>query len=166
MAPHEFWGCFAPREAKGSGHQSWQVAGCSALGTEDGSPQGWGHSLVPMGMLPVERMVSLRLRPTGCVPGLAGATHWGTVRVTDCGEYGYQMVDVKKKKIKSPSGSSHQQFTAMTIVPVPSLGSSSPSIPRTLPTRSVTRFSWCCQSKQDLAVMLGALTSLPPPSAV
>lgn len=56
--------------------------------------------------------------------------------------YGYQMVDVKKKrKRKSPSGSFHQRFTAMTTVPVLSLRSSSPSIPRTLPTHSVTRFS-------------------------
>lgn len=37
---------------RGSGRQSREVVGCSALGTEEGLPQGWGHNLSPVGMSP------------------------------------------------------------------------------------------------------------------
>lgn len=50
--------------------------------------------------------------------------------------YGYQMVDVKKTKEKSLSGSFHQQFVAMTIVPV--------LAPLLIPVHPLNSTHWLC----------------------
>lgn len=142
------WGCFVPWEVRGSSHQS--PGGCEMLsfGDQGGFAMGMGPQPGACGHVIVERRMLLGpchwCRPTGSVPGLASGCCKSD---SDCAEQrscSYLWISnggCEKRKRKSPSGSFHQQFTAMTTVPIPSLRSSSPSIPRTLPTHPVTRFS-------------------------
>ena len=127
-----------------------EPGGCGmlSLGDRGGFTAGMGPQRGTHRHVTVERRVlsrpCRRCRPTGSVPGLAsGCCESGS----DCREQrscSYLWISnggCKKRKRKSPSGSFHHQFMAMTTMPILPLRSSSPSVPRTLPTHSVTRFS-------------------------
>lgn len=71
--------------------------------------------------------------------------------------YGYQMVDVKKTEEKKPIRKFPPTVTTMPVLP-PLL-----ILVHALNSIHQPGVSQHCQSKQDLAVMLSALTLLPPP---
>lgn len=131
VVPCGAWGCFAPWEQQAS-----EPGGCGMLSFRE-----WGGFAAGMGP---HRHVTMERRvlsgpctdtdpPVMCL-GLCRGVVRGERR--SCSYM--SNVGCKRRKRKSPSGSFHQQFTAMTTVPIPSLCSSSLCIPHVLLTRSVT----------------------------
>lgn len=118
MAPRGVWGCFALKEVRGSSSQSWKVLGCSALGIEEGQH----HNLVLVGMSPWRggccgSHATDVNPPAPCVGVLKEQLLlWGVKRLFLPSDIKWWMRN--KQKRKSLSGSFHQQFTAMTTMPV------------------------------------------------
>lgn len=129
--PVGFGGVLLPGSSR---HQSREAVGCSALGNGEGLLWGW----VPMSMSPW-RGGCCQVHATGTDPPVMCLGWYGGVVRGEWRSH-LRMSDVgcKRRKRKRPSGSFHQQLTAMTPVPIPSLCSSSPCIPPVLLTRSIT----------------------------
>jgi len=117
--------------------------GCSALGTQEGSPQGWGHNLAPVGM---SRRVPWAMAPVQSRwRGARGLASGCCESGSGCGEQRKLLLPMatkwwvekeKKPTGKFPSAVHGRDHRARSLAPL-----TIPSIPWTLPNHALTRFS-------------------------